>query len=132
MILPQTLRRTAAAFGLASLAACGSYSSTPMSPSGGTGGGTTSPNTIVVSNNSFNPSALTVPVGTTVTWSWSTTAMDHNVVPDDGSTPSGSGVPANYPHTYAFTFMNAGTYHYHCQVHGGPGGVGMSGTVVVQ
>jgi plastocyanin len=128
MTLPQTLRHATAAIGLASLAACGSYSSTPMSPSGGNGGGTS----IVVANNTFSPSTLTVPVGTTVTWSWSTTAMDHNVVPDDGSTPSGSGTPANYPHTYAFTFAAAGTYHYHCQVHGGPGGVGMSGTVVVQ
>jgi plastocyanin len=130
MILPRTLRRSAAALGLASLAACGSNSSTPMSPSGG--GGMPTPNTITVSNNSFSPSTLTVPVGTTVTWSWSTTAMDHNVVADDGSTPSGSGAPTNAPHSYTFTFGTAGTFHYHCQVHGGPGGVGMSGTVVVQ
>ena len=118
-----------AALGLAFLAGCGGYSA-PTSPSGG---GTPPPaNTVNVVNNSFNPAMLTVPVGTTVTWTWSTTAMGHNVVPDDGATPTTSGPPTNYPHTYTFTFNTAGTYPYHCQLHGGVGGVGMSGTIVVQ
>lgn len=122
-----TARRIATALGLASLAACGGYSN-PMSPSDGT----PPPNTVQVVNNIFNPAMLTVPVGTTVTWTWSTTAMGHNVVPDDGSTPTGSGPLADYPHSYSFTFGTAGTFHYHCQAHGAPGGVGMSGTVIVQ
>jgi hypothetical protein len=29
------------------------------------------------------------------------------------------------------TFAQPGTYHYYCEVHGGPGGFGMSGTVTV-
>src|SRR5437868_11577241 len=29
------------------------------------------------------------------------------------------------------TFTETGTFHYYCDVHGGPGGLGMSGTVVV-
>jgi plastocyanin len=131
MTIQDAYRRGAAALGLALLASCGGYS-TPMSPTDGGGGGTPTPYTIQVVNNSFSPSTLTVPVGTTVTWSWAAGAMDHNVVPDDGSMPSGSGVPASAPHTYTFTFGTAGTFHYHCQVHGGPGGVGMSGTVTVQ
>lgn len=115
---------------LAALTACGSYSA-PTSPTGDNGG-TPPPNTVIVGNDFFNPASLTVPAGTTVTWTWSTTAMDHNIVPDDGVTPTGSGTPANYPKTYTFTFNSAGTFHYHCQVHGAAGGVGMSGTVVVQ
>jgi plastocyanin len=116
---------------LAALAACGG-SSMPTSPGTGGGTGNPPPNTINVVNNSFSPSTLTVAAGTTVTWSWSSTAVDHNVVPDDGSTPTMSGAPTNGPHTYTFTFTNPGTYHFHCQVHGGAGGQGMSGTVVVQ
>jgi plastocyanin len=103
----------------------------PTSPGTGGGGGNP-PNTISVVNNSFSPSTLTVAAGTTVTWTWSSTAVDHNVVPDDGTTPTTSGAPTNGPHSYTFTFNAPGTYRFHCQVHGGAGGVGMSGTVVVQ
>jgi plastocyanin len=87
--------------------------------------------TIQVVNNAFNPSSLTVAAGSTVTWSWSATAQNHNVVPD-GTIPTASGNPVDGPNTYQFRFDTPGTYRYHCTVHGGPGGVGMSGTVVVQ
>ena len=118
---------------LAALVACGGGSSMPTSPGNGGGGGTgNSPNTISVVNNSFSPSTLTVAAGTTVTWTWASTAVDHNVTPDDGATPATSGAPTNGPHSYTFTFNAPGTYHYHCQVHGAAGGAGMSGTVVVQ
>jgi len=49
---------------------------------------------------------------------------------DDGqfiqpSTPQGE------PFTAARTFTAGGTYRYHCDIHGGPGGEGMSGVVYV-
>ena len=87
--------------------------------------------TISVVNNAFSPSSLTVDVGATVTWSWSATAQDHNVVPD-GTVPTTSGALADGPHTYQFKFDSPGTYRYYCANHGGPGGFGMSGVIIVQ
>lgn len=87
--------------------------------------------TISVANNSFTPSTLTVAVGTTVTWSWTATARDHNVSPD-GTQPARSGNPVDGPHTYQFTFNTPGTFPYFCEVHGAPGGFGMAGVVIVQ
>jgi plastocyanin len=95
---------------------------------------TTAPTTATVSviNNSFSPDASTIAVGATVTWNWPAGSLDHNVVPDDGSTPSTSGGPSNGPDSHSFTFTAPGTFRYHCAVHGAPGGVGMSGVVTVQ
>jgi plastocyanin len=87
--------------------------------------------TISVINNAFNPSSLTVPRGTTVTWSWASAAVQHNVVPD-ATEPVTSGGFANGPHTYQYRFDNPGTFRYYCANHGGPGGFGMSGTITVQ
>jgi plastocyanin len=94
---------------------------------------TSAPTTAAVSvvNNSFNPPAITIAAGTTVTWTWSSTALNHNVAPD-GTVPTRSGDPVNGPSSYQFRFDNPGTYRYHCEIHGGPGGIGMSGTVTVQ
>jgi plastocyanin len=83
------------------------------------------------SPNQFSPASISVEPGTSVTWQWADDAVSHNVVPDDGNTPERSGDPINGPHTYSYTFNTPGTYHYHCQTHGGTGGAGMSGTVTV-
>jgi plastocyanin len=92
------------------------------------------PNTVLVLNdggNRFQPSGITVPLGGIVNWNWPVGSAGHNIVPDDGNAPATSGAPANYPKFLSFTFANPGVYHYHCAVHGGPGGVGMSGSVTV-
>jgi len=78
--------------------------------------------------NRFVPANLTVVLGTTVTWQWVDNIFAHNVVPDDGSTPAQSGTLITGPHTYEYTFNALGTYHYHCQLHGGSG---MVGTITV-
>jgi len=80
----------------------------------------------------FQPATLTISAQSTVTWNWPAGSLDHNVVPDDGSTPATSGGLVDGPHTYSFTFNTPGTYRYYCANHGGPGGIGMSGTVTVQ
>jgi plastocyanin len=80
--------------------------------------------------NRFVPTTLPVTVGTKVTWTW-VGAAAHNVVPDDGSTPTQSGNLVSAPHEYQYTFTQLGTFHYHCQAHGAIGGSGMSGTVTV-
>ena len=119
-----------------SLAACGG---------GGGGGGTqaTSPpptgnnppppsNAITVTNNAYSPVSKTVTPGTTVQWSWNTCTGDgyngqacvsHSVTFDDGSTS-----PTQDQGSYSRTFATAGTYNYHCAVHG----TAMAGTITVQ
>lgn len=92
------------------------------------------PNTILVLNdggNRFEPANVTVSEGATINWYWPVGSENHNIVPDDGNAPVTSGAPASYPKFLSFTFVNPGVYHYHCAVHGAPGGVGMSGTVTV-
>lgn len=90
------------------------------------------PTTVLVMNdNRFEPASIVVPVGGIVNWFWPAGSAGHNIVPDDGNAPATSGAPAGYPKYLSFTFANPGVYRYHCAVHGGPGGVGMSGSVTV-
>jgi plastocyanin len=82
---------------------------------------------VTVQDNAFNPSSNTVAVGETVTWTWAG-GNSHNVTWDSGS-PAAS--PTQSSGTYQRTFTQAGTYSYHCSIHGSPG-AGMHGTVTVQ
>jgi plastocyanin len=104
----------------------GGYSTSP--PPGGVN---TPPPTggISVTNNAFSPAAKTVAVGTTVTWAWNSctgdgysgqTCVSHNVVFDDGVS---SGLQDQG--SYIRKFTAAGTYPYHCAVHG----TAMSGSI---
>ena len=92
-------------------------------------------NTVRVTNNSFTPGSITVAKGATVTWDWDTcsggdpygageTCVSHSVVMDDGTASSATQSKGSY----AQQFNTAGTYAYHCAVHG----ASMSGKVVVQ
>lgn len=116
----------------AAVLACGS--STPTTP-GGSGGGTNPPPAtaeVTVGPNgsqAFSPASVTIAAGGSVTWTWASSG--HNVVGDNG-TPARSGALANAGTTYTATFPTAGVYHYYCEAHGAPNGVGMSGTVTVQ
>lgn len=110
---------------LAGLAACGSDYSTGT-PGGG-GGGRSS--TITVNNDFFSPTPDTVSAGQ-VTFSWATPSNGHDLRWDSGpgSLPANMGVITSGTRVVT---LQAGTYQYHCAVHGGPG-TGMHGTVVVQ
>ena len=90
----------ATAFAVFALGCGGGGGGGPASPppSGGTGGtgGSTSAD-IKVQNNSFSPPSTTVPVGTTVTWTWNActgdgyggqACTDHSIVFDDGGRSS--------------------------------------------
>lgn len=81
--------------------------------------------------NRFNPTQVTIQAGETVLWTWPNGSVLHNVEPD-ADEPVRSGGLVSGPTEYSFTFTTAGTYAFYCANHGGPGGVGMSGTVVVQ
>jgi plastocyanin len=91
--------------------------------SGGSGGGAT--NAVTVGNNFFSPSTITVGVGTTVTWTWARGDTIHTVT-DNADTTIMSAFQRSG--TYSRTFQAAGTFPYHCTVHG----FAMSGTVIVQ
>jgi plastocyanin len=80
-------------------------------------------------SNQFDDDAVTIAQGERVTWT--NAGGNHNVVFDDGrftypqmaSTAAWTSPP--------LTFNEVGTFLYYCDVHGGPGGVGMAGRVTV-
>jgi amicyanin len=92
------------------------------------GGGSASPSTAVhtdnvaITNLAFSPAAITVVVGTTVTWT-NQDGIQHDVF----APPLGLKSPVlNQNDTYAHTFSKPGTYRYICSIH-----PFMHGTVVV-
>ena len=124
---------------LVALGACSGYGGMGAYDGGGGGGGggagggavgsvTVGPGIQFVSghNRSTNAAVDTIPVGGTVTWSWTGT-LPHSVQavgsPSFGSssTMTGSGM-------HAVTFTAPGTYQYDCAVHG----TAMTGTIVVR
>jgi plastocyanin len=68
----------------------------------------------------------TIAVGDTVTWTWRG-SNSHTVTSDDG-TSFDSGNTSQTAGTFAHTFNAAGSFDYHCNVHG----TAMSGTITVQ
>ena len=117
----------------ACLAACGDgytapTNNTPNTPEEPDGpGDTPAPRVddqILVQDNSYSPSAASVPVGTTVTWTWTGGYTAHSVTFNDGV----GSASAQYSGTHARTFTEPGSYAYHCSVHGSA----MSGTVTVR
>ena len=80
-----------------------------------------------IGDDAFAPSAISVPVGTTLVWSRSG-VHPHTVTADDGSFDSGV---LRGPQTFERTFTSAGEFAYYCDIHGGPGGAGMSARVIV-
>lgn len=80
---------------------------------------------ILVENNDFDPSSLDVAPGASVVWAWSSGGVTHNVTFDDGE-QSGNRSSG----TYTRTFATAGTYPYHCTIHGSATS-GMRGVVTV-
>jgi plastocyanin len=98
------------------LVACGS-SATPKPAVSGNGVG------INISEFKFDPATITVPIGTSVTWTNQDSA-DHTVVADDGSWKSESLAKGA---TFSYTFTNAGTFTYICSIH-----PTMKGTIIVK
>jgi len=86
---------------------------------------------VTLSGLSFSPSALTINQGDTVTFTYAGGSMPHNAVADNGSFNSGSASSSAWTYTTP-AFNTTGSFRYYCVIHGGPGGVGMSGTITVQ
>ena len=115
------------ALGLASASAFAANHSVTV----GAGGGLT-----------FSPSTLSIAAGDTVTFSYAGGTAPHNVRSDptavtqfrcangcDGA--GGNGTPSASAWTATITFPTPGSVPFYCEIHGGPGGAGMSGTLTV-
>jgi plastocyanin len=85
------------------------------------------PAAIRIQDAAFQPSELTIPVGTTVIWTQSSN-LPHTVTADDGRFDSGT---LQNGDIFQLTFREEGRYPYYCAFHGGPGGIGMSGIIIV-
>jgi plastocyanin len=70
----------------------------------------------------FDPAAVEIPVGATVTWT-NTGAATHTATASDGTFDSGQLAPGA---TFSHTFTAAGTFPYICQIH-----PQMTGTITV-
>jgi len=78
---------------------------------------------VKIDNFSFGPGTLTVPVGTTVTWT-NRDDIPHTVVSTDGVFKS---KVLDTDEKFSFTFSKPGTYPYFCSIH-----PKMTGKVIVQ
>jgi plastocyanin len=75
----------------------------------------------------FVPKLLVVRAGTTVKFANKDRAV-HTATSDTDVFDSGT---LNKGEEFSFTFTQPGEYPYYCTLHGGPGGVGMAGKIVV-
>jgi plastocyanin len=117
----------------AAAAACGGGGDETTGPQTGRNNTPPPAGGISVTNNAFSPAEKTIPTGTTVTWAWNTcsggdvygpeTCVAHSVIFDDGTTSA-----SQEKGTYTRTFSTAGSYPYHCAIHG----TAMAGRIVVQ
>ena len=135
-------RLAAASFGVVLLlSACGGSGGDSTLASGSDGGAKVDAGTVQVKAFRFQPSPITVAVGDTVTWI-NQDAILHTVTSGTpGEDLNDSGQNANPPKpdglfddeldgkeaTTAFTFDEAGTYDYYCDIH-----KGMHGEIVVE
>ncbi len=79
---------------------------------------------VTINGFAFMPASITVPVGTRVVWTNQQPQVPHTVTSDTaGIFDSGTFQTGA---TFAFTFNQAGTFAYHCNIH-----PNMHGTVVV-
>ncbi|HXD23334.1 MAG TPA: plastocyanin/azurin family copper-binding protein [Gemmatimonadaceae bacterium] len=133
------MRNRALLVGLALVCAAACSKGTTAPTTNGTGNGNSNnnntgdttatappPNTVDANtNNTFNPSPLTVTVGTTVSFVFG--AVGHNVTfANTTGRPADIG-GSNSNTTITRQFNTAGTFNYQCTIH-----AGMTGTVIVQ
>ena len=126
--MKSTIRTTFAGLMMFAAACGGSSSYNATAPTNNNPGTVTPVATNAVTattSDSFTPGSITVPVGTTVSWTFQ--AVGHNVTFNTvaGAPPSILGSNANT--TLSATFNTAGTFPYQCTIH-----PGMTGTVTVQ
>lgn len=78
---------------------------------------------VMVRDSVFSPNSTVAAVGARVTWQWQGT-LQHSVVFDNNA----PGSVLQTTGTFNRTFTEAGSYTYHCEIHGA---AGMTGVVTV-
>ncbi len=109
--------------GILLLASCSKNSSYPSATVTQGSGTPPPPNTVLISNFAFNPQAITVAKGTTVTWK-NEDAATHTATADAGQWDTHSIIGGA---SGSITFNTPGTFTYHCTQH-----PMMTGSVTVQ
>lgn len=84
-----------------------------------------------IRDNFFSPGQISISAGDTVQWSNSGSGL-HTATADAGQGVTFDSGDLRPGSNFSFTFNSTGTFRFHCQYHGAPGGIGMSGTVTVQ
>ena len=85
--------------------------------------------TVTMKDFQFDPKPVTIKAGDSIVWKNEGTKK-HTGTADDNSFDTGVVAPGTT--SAAIKFDKPGTYAFYCQFHGGPGGVAMSGTIVVK
>src|SRR6202167_5081333 len=98
----------------------GAIPSMAMSPEDKPASGTA----VKIDNFSFGPAAVTIPAGTTVTWT-NNDDVPHVVTSDDNKMFKSKALDTD--DRFSFTFTKPGTYNYYCAIH-----PKMTATIVVQ
>jgi LPXTG-motif cell wall-anchored protein len=89
---------------------------------------------VAIGDNFYQPKTVTITAGESVLWTYASGDQVHTVTANDGSFDSSPNCPNNVDScihpgdSYSHTFNSAGSFDYHCKVHG----FVMSGTVVVE
>lgn len=102
-----------------------------------TGGATQAGGEVEVGDIFFRPQEIRVKVGAKVTWEH-IGSQPHTVTADDGSFDSSPGCLSDTSKcmqngsTFEQVFSAAGRIPYYCKVHGGAGGIGQSGVIIVE
>jgi plastocyanin len=91
---------------------------------GATPGPDFKPAAVEIKGFAFNPATVTVPVGTTVTWT-NNDPSTHTVTSSQGNVLNSPNLPQGG--TFSYTFNQKGTFEYHCAIH-----TSMTGKVIVQ
>jgi amicyanin len=78
---------------------------------------------VTIAGFSFQPAEITVPVGSTVTWT-NQDSVIHTVTARDGTFDSGN---LSHNETFSHTFQESGTFEYYCTIH-----TYMEGKVIVE
>ena len=70
--------------------------------------------TVKIDNFSFGPATITIPAGSTVTWT-NSDDVPHVVTSDDGKMFKSKALDTD--DRFSFTFTKPGTYNYYCAIH---------------
>jgi plastocyanin len=108
---------------LLALVGCASNSASPTSPSGGSGT-SGDPITVFITNSTYSPNPLTVKAGQYVNFK-NNDSMVHSATFDNGSYESGD-IPPLSAHDVPVAMTAAGTFAFHCRMHGEKGSIVVS------